>query len=164
MKNLLYVLGIIVLLFFIMFPPILRIVLPDKDKIKEDDVKELVVTILNCSNEKYITTTTYENAKITRISIKKNNLEEEENSEDNADLVDEESNEDTESKTIMDDIFDNLIKQNGVFQTNQESGTILTLDFSVSDIPGIDLSNIGKKIDDQKAFYESDNLVCSIIK
>ena len=64
----------------------------------------------------------------------------------------------------MDDVFEGLIHQNGVLLTEQENGTILTIDFSVSEYPELDLSNVGRKIDDQKDFYEGENLVCSVVK
>ena len=65
MKKLLCFLGIILLLFLAVLPPVLRIVLPDMGEEENEVVHENV--ILNCSNESYIANTSYQNEKVMMI-------------------------------------------------------------------------------------------------
>ena len=160
MKKILYLFGIFLLFILIVFPPALRIILPDKEEIKRREIENVVITILNCQSDKYISSNTYENTKIKRIGIKQlkkietpetEGIEETENTTDN-------------ETTILDDIFSNLRGQNGVYLSSDENGISLVIDFTVSEYSNLDLSNIGRSVEDQKSFYEEQGLTCMIIK
>ena len=142
MKNILCYLGIIILLGLILLPPILRIVLPDKEKI--EIVEKIEYINLSCNNDEYLTNTSYTNDKINMIIIKKFNQ------------VEQNSN--TGEEFIQ--IFESLKDKSTVVHTVSEDGEVLTIDFSLSDNKGLNIAKLTKNASEQKEFYESQKLTC----
>ena len=58
MKKLLCYLGILVLLFLAVLPPVLRIMLPEYGEEKEEEVV-IVTTVLSCTSDDFIVNTSY---------------------------------------------------------------------------------------------------------
>ena len=151
MKKLLCFLGILVLLFLVLLPPALRIFLP---KEKEENVATTIVRKnLRCSNDKYIIGTSYDNENIKSIVIKKfitNDQEENSNQESNA-------------ETEIDQIFTTLKKELPSGVSTQEDGEAITIDFSVEDNLDLSIKKLNRSIEVQKSYYENQNMVCTIM-
>lgn len=152
MKKVLCYLGIIILLGLTFLPPVLRMFLPDKDEIKEEVI--LKHQLLSCESDRFITRTSYENGSIQMIVIKRflqsENLEgETETSEDIPTLE-------------LDVIIDDLKDESTLTYNLLEDGDVLGIDFSLDNHGKLDLSQITKTIDEQKTYYESQNLTCRI--
>ena len=151
MKNILCYLGIILLIALILFPPILRITLPDREKIKQVVTEERI--ILFCSNSEYIANTSYNNQNIEMIAIKKVISEnKEENREDSI----------TGDKFVK--VYDSLREKGDVVLETTDDGEILKIDFSVSDNKGLNLVDLTKNVDEQRIFYEEQNFSCIVRK
>ena len=71
MKNILYYLGIIVLLALILFPPALRIFLPDKDSESTSESNVKIIRSLVCSSNEFITNITYSNDDVSNVVVKR---------------------------------------------------------------------------------------------
>lgn len=147
MKKILCYLGILVLLFLLFLPPALRIFLKDKETIVEEPV---VKNILVCKNDDFITTTRYEGVDIKKIAIKRNK---EQDLEEGAEMV---------YDTNLDKIIDNIKSDPTLIYEETDEFKMITIDFEVSNHKELDLSLITKPINDQKAYYEAENLTCSI--
>ncbi len=191
MKNVLCYLGIIFLLFLIVLPPVLRIVLNDK----EEEVEEapIVRKTLSCDSDIYLTRSSYENDVIKTVIIKKIEVKEDTETSDSKDITDNEEesgtdnrgnqesqdeesvpdtnetpspneNPDNEEKTEFDKIFDKLSKDSQILKQEAEDGLIVQLDFSASDYNGLLLDDLRKNIDEEKIYYESQKMTCSIIE
>lgn len=147
MKKILCYLGILVLLFLLFLPPALRIFLKDKETIVEEPV---VKNILVCKNDDFITTTRYEGVDIKKIAIKRNK---EQDLEEGAEMV---------YDTNLDKIIDNIKSDPTLIYEETDEFKMITIDFEVSNHKELDLSLITKPINDQKNYYEAENLTCSI--
>ena len=147
MKKILCYLGILFLLFLLFLPPALRIFLKDKETIVEEPV---VKNILVCKNDDFITTTRYEGVDIKKIAIKRNK---EQDLEEGAEMV---------YDTNLDKIIDNIKSDPTLIYEETDEFKMITIDFEVSNHKELDLSLITKPINDQKAYYEAENLTCSI--
>lgn len=147
MKKILCYLGILVLLFLLLLPPALRIFLKDKETVVEEPV---VKNILVCKNDDFITTTRYEGVDIKKIAIKRNK---EQDLEEGAEIV---------YDTNLDKIIDNIKSDPTLIYEETDEFKMITIDFEVSNHKELDLSLITKPINDQKAYYEAENLTCSI--
>lgn len=147
MKKILCYLGILVLLFLLFLPPALRIFLKDKETVVEEPV---VKNILVCKNDDFITTTRYEGVDIKKIAIKRNK---EQDLEEGAEIV---------YDTNLDKIIDNIKSDPTLIYEETDEFKMITIDFEVSNHKELDLSLITKPINDQKAYYEAENLTCSI--
>ena len=154
MKNLLCYLGIFVLLFLILFPPMLKIFLPDKSKIETKE-EAYVRRNLSCSGKEFASNTSYDNDKVVMIILKKFMQNEEENSA--------ETKSTTNKKLI--DLFERLKNENGVKYNILENGdeTIL-IDYSVSELPDLKVPELKMKLEEQQKYYEDNNLVCRVIE
>ena len=159
MKKLLCYLGIILLFGLVLFPPILRIVLPEKNEENKSEVVER--KILSCSNKEYITSTSYDNQNINMIIIKKLNQNDEVETENNTEEIDESNN--TTGKEFI-DIFESLKYKSTVVYNVLEDGEVLSIDFTLSDNKELNLTSLTKEIEEQKEFYENQNLSCIIKK
>lgn len=147
MKKILCYLGILVLLFLLLLPPALRMFLKDKENVIEEEVVE---NILVCKNDEFITTTRYEGVDIKKIAIKRNK---EASIEEDADVV---------YDTNIDKLIDNIKSDPNLIYEETDEFKMITIDFEVSNHEYLDLSLITKPINDQKAYYEAENLTCSI--
>lgn len=147
MKKILCYLGILVLLFLLFLPPALRIFLKDKETVVEEPV---VKNILVCKNDDFITTTRYEGVDIKKIAIKRNK---EQDLEEGAEIV---------YDTNLDKIIDNIKSDPTLIYEETDEFKMITIDFEVSNHKELDLSLITKPINDQKNYYEAENLTCSI--
>lgn len=147
MKKILCYLGILVLLFLLLLPPALRIFLKDKETVVEEPV---VKNILVCKNDDFITTTRYEGVDIKTIAIKRNK---EQDLEEGAEIV---------YDTSLDKIIDNIKSDPTLIYEETDEFKMITIDFEVSNHKELDLSLITKPINEQKAYYEAENLTCSI--
>ena len=118
MKKILCYLGIIILLCLTLLPPVLRIMLPDKDQVKEEII--IKNQILSCEGERFITKTIYDNTKIQMIVIKRLNP-----------VSSNVENEDTSSvlTSELDIIIDSLKNESGVTYNILEDGDVLGIDF-----------------------------------
>ena len=153
MKKILCYLGIIILLCLTLLPPVLRIMLPDKDQVKEEIV--IKNQILSCEGERFITKTIYDNTKIQMIVIKRLNP-----------VSSNVENEDTSSvlTSELDIIIDSLKNESGVTYNILEDGDVLGIDFSLDDHSKLNISKINQDINLQKNYYESKNLTCLVIE
>ena len=147
MKKILCYLGILVLLFLLLLPPALRIFLKDKETVVEEPV---VKNILVCKNDDFITTTRYEGVDIKKIAIKRNK---EQDLEEGAEMV---------YDTNLDKIIDNIKSDPTLIYEETDEFKMITIDFEVSNHKELDLSLITQPINDQKNYYEAENLTCSI--
>lgn len=147
MKKILCYLGILVLLFLLLLPPALRIFLKDKETVVEEPV---VKNILVCKNDDFITTTRYEGVDIKKIAIKRNK---EQDLEEGAEIV---------YDTNLDKIIDNIKSDPTLIYEETDEFKMITIDFEVSNHKELDLSLITQPINDQKNYYEAENLTCSI--
>lgn len=147
MKKILCYLGILVLLFLLFLPPALRIFLKDKETIVEEP---FVKNILVCKNDDFITTTRYEGVDIKKIAIKRNK---EQDLEEGAEIV---------YDTNLDKIIDNIKSDPTLIYEETDEFKMITIDFEVSNHKELDLSLITQPINDQKNYYEAENLTCSI--
>ena len=147
MKKLLCYVGIIVLLGLVLFPPILRITLPDKKKVKKQEV--ITSNILSCQNDLFVIKSRYENKKVKMIVIKKMLLNE------------EDSNISNKSSNLI-KIFDKLKENNNVVINSLDDGDVILIDFSVSEPKTFNINYLTQDLDEQKLYYENEQLVCSI--
>ena len=70
MKKTLCILGIAILLFLLLLPPVLRLALPDLEE--KEEKPSMSLKYLTCTGVDYVTRTNYENDKPTLIVIRKN--------------------------------------------------------------------------------------------
>ena len=176
MKKLLCFLGILILLFLLVLPPVLRVVLPDQ-KIEQKETN--INTTLSCTSSEYVINTVYKNSKVDIVIIKKinNNSQSDQNIENNEETNTEENqidqntennegtnteeNQNTEEDTSpLGKLFSEL-KTNDLIVYNQlEDVEVIKIDFSIYTYDEIDLSLINKPIAEQKTYYESQNFIC----
>ena len=148
MKKLLCILGILILFGLAILPPVLRVLLPDQ--ISENKEKEIERVNLTCSNTSYITSTSYDGEEIKMIILKHLNNEYSE------DIIEE------ETKKELIDLFEDLKTKGAVLYKEVSDGEVISIDFSVSDNKKLNLINLTKDIENQKKYYESQNLECMI--
>ena len=146
MKKILCYLGIIILLALVLFPPILRIVLTDQEEEEEVIVVERI--ILSCSNEEFIASTMYDNDKISMIALKKVNVD------------------NIEGETITGEelisLFDTVKNKGDVVYHAVDDGETVSIDFSLSEHKNLDIDLLTNNLENQKEFYEQQNLTCMI--
>ena len=148
MKKLLCILGILILFGLAILPPVLRVLLPDQ--ISENKEKEIERVNLTCSNTSYITSTSYDGEEIKMIILKHLNNEYSE------DIIEE------ETKKELIDLFEDLKTKGAVLYKEVSDGEVISIDFSVSDNKKLNLINLTQDIENQKKYYESQNLECMI--
>ena len=150
MKKLLCYLGILILFGLAILPPVLRLVLPDQ--VLDNNVENVERINLNCSNSSYITSTSYDGDEIKMIVIKhiKNEYSE--------DLLED------ETKQSFIDLFEDLTTKNGVLYKELSDGEVVSIDYSVYNDGKLNLTELTKKLEDQKSYYESQGLSCLIKK
>ena len=149
MKKLLCYLGILFLLSLILFPPALRIFLPDK--IEKENEKVIENKSLYCSSDNFITNTTYEGDKINMIIMKKFNIYSDTDGEDKR-LVND----------ALIDSFDTIKDDSTITYDSKDDYELISIDFSLSEHKNLDLTSFTKTIDLQKEYYEEQNLSCNI--
>lgn len=161
MKKILCYFGIIVLLGLVLFPPILRIVLPNKEEDNKNEVIERI--ILSCSNQEYIANSSYDNDKITMIIIKKLNV----SSDRETEFYQNQLNELTDTTLTgneLKELFESLKDKSTVVHNVLDDGEVISIDFSLSDNKELNLTSLTKNVQEQKNFYESQKLNCMIKK
>ena len=153
MKKLLCVFGIIGLLFLILFPPMLKILLPDVNE-NDKEVVEVKKVSLMCTSDNFATSTTYSNDKINMIIIKKIVKSNDEN-------LDEASSEIEEG--LLPKIFNGLKDSDEINLKELEDGEAISIDFNENDHSNLDINDLTQKIENQKSFYEQEGLNCSVL-
>ena len=180
MKKVLCCLGIILLIFLIALPPVLRIVLPAKEEVKEE--VKLISKTLSCDSKVFLSRTSYENDVVKTIVIKKTftntNLDDDTNTDTEADNENETDTDIEETppaivpdadiidfeNTDLAKIFEEVKKDSRVVIEEVEDGEIIKIDFTVSDYSGLEVEDLNKTINDQFKYYEDNGLVCSILE
>ena len=169
MKNAMCYSGIIIIIIFILLPPILRLTVPDI--IFEENIKsEIVRKNLRCSSDRYSVTTSYDNDVINLIVIKKYMSKEELEQDTNPDIKENDTNTnvstpsiDNASKIDFDNVFERLKEQKNSEVIVQDDGEVISFDFSVSDNSQYDIAKIIQPFEEQQRYYESQNMSCSIL-
>ena len=166
MKKLLCFLGIILLLFLAVLPPVLRIVLPDMGEEENEVVHENV--ILNCSNESYIANTSYQDEKVMMIVFKQLRTTDSNTNDDQEDPTIE-NGEDTsnlEQSNIeeLDEAFEDLKTESNITYNVLEDGEVIEIDFTVSNHETLNLTKFTNNLTDQRAYYENLGLTCLVIR
>ena len=160
MKNILSYVGIFILFGLVLLPPILRLTLPDKDKI--DNQIDRSNYILSCSNERFIIYTSYEEEKVKMIVIKKIYTQEEIENKDNInDLL----NPDAIVPKYKDisDLFEKIKTNKSLtFEVIDGDGEVLSIDYSVDEHKDLGVDNLIQKMSDQQKYYEKIDFTCSI--
>ena len=160
MKKLLCYLGIIILLALILFPPMLRILLPDQEEVKEDVKIERIV--LSCSNDEYITNTSYDNDKVNMIIIKKIDKMIEDDEIEDEDTLDEAQESLTGDELVK--IFEELKDKSDVLYNKVDDGEVISIDYTLSEHPNLEITELINTPELQQEFYEEQNLACVIRK
>lgn len=144
MKKVLCYFGILVLFSLAIMPPVLRIALP---KEKEEEKTETIVSkILSCENKELLIKQSYENDKTKMIIMKKYLLDE------NETIVSEE----------LIKLFDTIKDNNNLTLKQTDDGEILSIDFSVSGHENLNINNLTQNLEDQKLYYENQQLTCYV--
>ena len=166
MKKLLCFLGIILLLFLAVLPPVLRIVLPDMGEEENEVVHENV--ILNCSNESYIANTSYQNEKVMMIIFKQLYPTDSNTNDDQEDptIENEEDTSNLEQSNIeeLDEAFEDLKTESNITYNVLEDGEVIEIDFTVSNHETLNLTKFTNNLADQRAYYENLGLTCLVIR
>ena len=181
MKKVLCWLGIVLLIFLIAIPPVLRIVLPAKEE-EQEEVK-LIRKTLSCNSKVFLSATSYENDVVKMIVIKKTftntNLETDTTGDtetDTEDNPDTETSDETKPETTPDTettdfentdlakIFEEVKKDSRVVINEVDDGEVITIDYTVSDYSGLEIEDLNQPINDQFTYYEDNGLVCSILE
>ena len=166
MKKLLCFLGIILLLFLAVLPPVLRIVLPDKMEEENEVVHENV--ILNCSNESYIANTSYQDEKVMMIVFKQLRTTDSNTNDDQEDptIENEEDTSNLEQSNIeeLDEAFEDLKTESNITYNVLEDGEVIEIDFTVSNHETLNLTKFTNNLADQRAYYENLGLTCLVIR
>lgn len=167
MKNILSYIGILVLLGLVLFPPILRIVLPEKTK--EEKKIDRNSYILSCSNQKFTINTSYEEEKIKMIVIKNKFTQEEidkrKNLDENIENLDEQLLDDDTAllkyKEIV-DLFDEIKNKTTVTYNVMSDGEIVSIDYSVDEHKELEIDKLTQSMNRQQMYYEKLDFSCSI--
>lgn len=166
MKKLLCFLGIILLLFLAVLPPVLRIVLPDMGEEENEVVHENV--ILNCSNESYIANTSYQDEKVMMIVFKQLRTTDSNTNNDQEDptIENEEDTSNLEQSNIeeLDEAFEDLKTESNITYNVLEDGEVIEIDFTVSNHETLNLTKFTNNLADQRAYYENLGLTCLVIR
>ena len=166
MKKLLCFLGIILLLFLAVLPPVLRIVLPDMGEEENEVVHENV--ILNCSNESYIANTSYQDEKVMMIVFKQLRTTDSNTNNDQEDptIENEEDTSNLEQSNIeeLDEAFEDLKTESNITYNVLEDGEVIEIDFTVSNHETLNLTKFTNNLTDQRAYYENLGLTCLVIR
>ena len=166
MKKLLCFLGIILLLFLAVLPPVLRIVLPDMGEEENEVVHENV--ILNCSNESYIANTSYQDEKVMMIVFKQLRTTDSNTNDDQEDptIENEEDTSNLEQSNIeeLDEAFEDLKTESNITYNVLEDGEVIQIDFTVSNHETLNLTKFTNNLADQRAYYENLGLTCLVIR
>ncbi len=151
MKNLLCVIGIMLLILLIITPPVLRLVLPDKVEPIEEVTND--IQILSCNSPYYIVSSSYESKNVKRIVIRKFTSPQGEEGEEIKE---------NEGTTIpkLDELIESLRYDGRVIYENLEDGAMLTIDFSVYTKEEMGIPDYVKIPTEQQAFYQQQGLTC----
>lgn len=166
MKKLLCYLGILLLLCLAILPPVLRIFMPNQGEVEEEPVLNESI-LLSCKNDKYETSTNYENNKVQMIAIKKIKDTNESDLIDDGTRTNQENTdnviENTE-ETELDRVFNSLKNANNIIYNDLEGAEVIGIDFSIYNHEDLDLEKLTKSHEKQKTYYESQGLTCTIRK
>lgn len=155
MKKALCFMGILVLLFLALLPPALRLFLPDKETeiIEEETKKQLLV----CKSERFGISTSYDNNKVDRIIFKRFKLLSDDTTE-----VEDASESTINNNTPLDEAFDNIKTDTTITYNEQEDSEVISIDFDIYDHKELDLSLLNKSLEEEKTYYESQGLTCTV--
>lgn len=157
MKKILCYLGVIVLLFLTILPPVLRFALPDKNEEKED--KPIETVLLVCSSDTFLVNTNYENDKVRMIVMKKLKTE----STHELENIDEEDNQELETNdSVLEliNVFEDFKNKSSVIYNSLADGEVIALDFSIATYEELNLTMFTKSINEQKMYYQQYGLTC----
>lgn len=159
MKKLLCYLGILILLGLAILPLALRMFLPDYEEKEEASVLNESILLI-CKNEKYEVNATYEASKINMFAIKKYKNKNEVESNDK--LINQEDS--NKKETELDRMFKYLKNANNIIYSDLETAEVIGIDFSIYDHKELDLGKITKSSEEQKTYYETQGLTCTVRK
>ena len=162
MKKALCFMGILILLFLVFLPPALRLFLPDKEvEIVEEEPKN---QLLVCKNDRFGISTSYDNNKVYRINFKRFKLltDNDTETEDNDTEVEDDDESTIDNNTTLDKAFDNIKTDSTITYTDQEDSEIISIDFDIYDHKELDLSLLNKPLEEEKNYYESQGLTCTV--
>ena len=167
MKNVLCYTGIILLLGLFLFPPILRLTLPER---KEEDKKiDMNNYILSCSNQRFVINTSYEQEKIKMIVIKKIYTKEEidrkKHLDENIENLDEQLLDPDTYVTKYQEIvklYDDIKDKTTINHEISNDGEVVSIDFSVNDHKELEINKITQPLESQQKFYERLDFVCTL--
>ena len=167
MKNVLCWFGIIVLLGLVLFPPILRLVLPNKEEIEKK--VERTNYVLACSNQRFIINTSYENNKVKMIIMKKLFTQQEKDKrkqiDENIENIDEQLI-DPDTKSVkyqeINDIFEKIKNQTTIIHNVLDDGEVISIDFSILEHNELEINKMIQEINEQQLFYENIDFSCVI--
>ena len=183
MKKLLCYLGVLLLLGLAVLPPALRMFLPESKENEEEQILNESV-LLFCKNDKYEVSTTYETNKINMIAFKKykdmNEIESDDELINQDDINDDLENDENEledksenneniqdnivEETELDKIFNYLKNSENIIYNNLSDSEAVGLDFNSNNYENLDLTNLKKNYEEQKTYYETKGLTCTIRK
>ena len=147
MKKLFCYLGILLIIGLVLMPPALRIFLPDK--VQEEKIVEVERYLLYCVNDEFIAINTYEGENVNLVNLKKMNQETDYEYQTGEELL---------------ELFDSIKDKGDTLYNILEDGELVTIDFSVSSHPNLDIGNLINNSTIQKEYYESQGLTCEIRK
>ena len=155
MKKALCFMGILILLFLALLPPALRLFLPDKETeiIEEETKKQLLV----CKSERFGISTSYDNNKVDRIIFKRFKLLSDDTTE-----VEDADDTTINNNTPLDEAFDNIKTDTTITYNDLEESESISIDFDIYDHKELDLSLLNKSLEEEKTYYESQGLTCTV--
>ena len=66
------------------------------------------------------------------------------------------------NNTPLDEAFDNIKTDTTITYNEQEDGEVISIDFDIYDHKELDLSLLNKSLEEEKAYYESQGLTCTV--
>ena len=150
MKKLLCFLGIIIIIFLVLLPPMLRIFLKDKDEKSSTFEVEITSYLLYCTNEEFVVINTYEEDKTTLINIKR--------------LIQDDEEYEYQTGSGITNFFDNIKALGDSSYQKMNDGELITINTSNFNNSNISIKNFTNEAVLQKTYYQNQGLNCEIRK
>lgn len=167
MKNIMRYMGIIILLGLILFPPILRLTLPEKKE--EEKTIDQNSYILSCSNQRFIVNTSYEEEKIKMLVLKKiytqQEIDKRRRLDENVENLDEQL---LDPNTVVVkyqdivDIFEDIKNKTSIKYDVVDDGEVISIDYSISDHKELEIDKLTQSMSNQQLYYEKLDFSCTI--
>lgn len=167
MKNIMRYIGIIILLGLILFPPILRLTLPEKKE--EEKTIDQNSYILSCSNQRFIVNTSYEEEKIKMLVLKKiytqQEIDKRRRLDENVENLDEQL---LDPNTVVVkyqdivDIFEDIKNKTSIKYDVVDDGEVISIDYSISDHKELEIDKLTQSMSNQQLYYEKLDFSCTI--